>query len=94
MYGVSKRKKKTQGIQEERQALYDAVNEWIRALDDHAFLGGDTPNLADLSVFGVLRSIQSLATFEDLKRNTSIVPWYDRMRDVVGSSAGRPAVST
>ncbi|KAL0583050.1 hypothetical protein ABG067_007016 [Albugo candida] len=51
MYGVSKRKKKTKGIQEERQALYDAVNEWIRALDDHAFLGGDTPNLADLSVF-------------------------------------------
>lgn len=94
MYGVTKSKKKSKGIQEERQVLYDAVNEWVRAVDDQAFLGGEQPNLADITVFGVLRSIETLATFQDLKNHTSIVPWYDRMRDVVGSSTGRPANST
>lgn len=32
-----------------RESLYDACNEWIRAIGNHRqFMGGDRPNLADL----------------------------------------------
>lgn len=57
---ISKKLKTRHGIQDEREELYQRATEWTEALRDRPFLGGDRPNLADLSVFGVLRSIEGL----------------------------------
>ncbi|XP_031496096.1 uncharacterized protein LOC116261466 [Nymphaea colorata] len=87
MYLVSKKLKKKHNITDERAALYAAANTWIRALNDRQFMGRNKPNLADLSVFGVLRPIWKLQSGMDLAKNTGIGAWYKRMETEVGESS-------
>lgn len=51
-------------------------------------MGGSKPNLADLAVYGVLSSIEGCSAFEDLSTNSSILPWYLAMREVVNNHSG------
>nr|PNR34347.1 hypothetical protein PHYPA_024164 [Physcomitrium patens] len=87
MYIIGKRLKKRHNIVDERISLYDAVEEWVKALDGRQFMGGSKPNLADLAVFGVLRPIKSLDTGRDMLASTKIQEWYSRMEDTVGATA-------
>jgi microsomal prostaglandin-E synthase 2 len=57
------------------------------------FMGGDTPDLSDLAVYGVLSSIEGCNTFQDLLQHTSIGPWYDSMKDTVQRHGGRSVVN-
>jgi microsomal prostaglandin-E synthase 2 len=52
--------KKKHNIKDEREDFYRDINDWIEALNGRPFLGGARPNLADLAVYGVLSSIESL----------------------------------
>ncbi|CAI7772867.1 unnamed protein product [Closterium sp. NIES-53] len=92
MYVIGKKLKKKHGIADERADLYKAADEWVAALGDRKFLGGKTPNLADLAVFGVLRPIRHLTAGRDMVANSSIGPWYERMEEHVGASARITAV--
>lgn len=47
----------------------------MSALGERRFMGGQRPNLADLSVFGVVRSVTGTDTFMDLMHNTDIGKW-------------------
>jgi len=87
MYFIGKRLKKRHNITDERTALYDAAEEWVKALDNRKFMGGSKPNLADLAVFGVLRPIRNLQTGQDMIASTSIGGWYSRMEDAVGPTS-------
>lgn len=88
MWAISGRLQKKYGIQGDlRQHLYDDANEWIHAVGNRPFAGGKVPNLADLAVFGVVRSVVGTDTFRDLMLNTDIAPWYDRMVTAVGDTA-------
>ncbi|CAI5982266.1 unnamed protein product [Closterium sp. NIES-65] len=87
MYMIGKKLKKKHGIADERTDLYKAADEWVAALGDRKFLGGETPNLADLAVFGVLRPIRHLTAGRDMVANSSIGLWYERMEQHVGASA-------
>ncbi|KAG6948542.1 hypothetical protein JG688_00015049 [Phytophthora aleatoria] len=88
MYLIAKRSKKKYNIDDERQALYSALNSWVDAIGDkRPFLGGDEPNMADLSVFGVLRAMHGLDTYTDMMRETNIEPWFTRMTAKVGPSS-------
>ncbi|KAG7376750.1 Prostaglandin E synthase 2 [Phytophthora pseudosyringae] len=88
MYLIAKRSKKKYSIDDERQALYEALNSWVGAIGDkRAFLGGNEPNMADLSVFGVLRAMHGLDTYTDMMRETNIEPWFTRMTAKVGASS-------
>ncbi|KAG0563365.1 hypothetical protein M758_8G024100 [Ceratodon purpureus] len=87
MYVIGKRLKKRHNIGDERQALYDAAEEWVEALNGRQFMGGSKPNLADLAVFGVLRPIRHLDTGRDMLAFTKIGEWYARMEDAVGATA-------
>ncbi|XP_045509417.1 prostaglandin E synthase 2 [Colias croceus] len=92
MWIISKRLKKRHQIKEdERQSLYDAANAWMKAVKKKgsSFLGGDQPNLADISVFGVLSSIEGCRAFQDLRENTSIGNWFDRMKTHLETTKGR-----
>ena len=64
MYGLSHFKlNKKYGITEPRNQIYVAVDDWIAAVGDDAFLGQSTaPTMADLSVFGVLRAVEGYVT--------------------------------
>ena len=79
------RLKKKYGIfGDEREELYTTARDWVNALGQRDFLGGEQPNLADLSVFGVCRAVTGTDTFMDLMHNTDISLWYERMMGVVG----------
>lgn len=51
-------------------------------------MGGKTPNLADLAVYGVLNSIEGCTAFEDMLSNTNIKPWYMAMKNAVNNHQG------
>jgi glutathione S-transferase len=55
---------------------------------DHPFHGGDSPSAADVTVFGVLRSIHDYDVFADMVANTTVAAWYNRMAAAVGPSCG------
>ena len=75
------------------QALYLELNKFADAVGPHAFLGGSTPNLADLAVFGVLRCIAGTPTHSDMLANSRIKPWYERMEAAVGESMEQSATA-
>nr|XP_032832228.1 prostaglandin E synthase 2 [Petromyzon marinus] len=91
MFLVSKRLKRKHHMQEDvRQDLYQAANEWVRALGkERPFMGGQSPNLADLAVFGVLRVMEGLQAFDDVMANTKLGPWYERTQQAIGQQRGR-----
>lgn len=87
MYLIAKRSMKKYQIDDARGDLYAALDSWVSAVGDREFLGGTEPNMADLSVFGVLRAMDGLDTYSDLMANTRIKPWFTRMTDKVGPSS-------
>ncbi|KAK9909946.1 hypothetical protein WJX75_009890 [Coccomyxa subellipsoidea] len=88
MWGISGRLKKKYGIEGDvREELYQAANIWTDGLGNRRFHGGAKPDLADLSVFGVIRSITCTDTFMDLMHTTNIGSWYEHMMDAVGNSS-------
>jgi microsomal prostaglandin-E synthase 2 len=68
-----------------RQTLYDECDMWVKAVEENGgkFLGGSNPNLADLSVYGILSSIEGCVAFKDVLANTKINNWFSNMKTVV-----------
>jgi microsomal prostaglandin-E synthase 2 len=82
--------KKKYQISDEREALVKCVNKWIRdGLQSRKFNGGDTPNLADVAVYGCLRSIEKFTTFAWLLGDVDkeLLVWYNRMRQSIPKSS-------
>eukprot|EP00040_Diaphanoeca_grandis_P023861 m.130350 g.130350 ORF g.130350 m.130350 type:complete len:339 (-) comp29473_c0_seq4:85-1101(-) len=88
MFTLSKRVwNKKYNIQNPREELYSALDDWIEAVGENRFLGqNEAPTTADLGVFGVLRAIEAYPTFEGAMENSNIKEWYFRMKDVVGDA--------
>ncbi|XP_055080093.1 prostaglandin E synthase 2 [Periophthalmus magnuspinnatus] len=91
MFLISKRLKNRHNLQDDvREDLYKAVNNWISAIGKkRKFMGGDHPNLADLSVYGVLRVMEGLQAFDDMMNNTKVKHWYKRMERATQNHEGR-----
>uniref|UniRef100_UPI0037E8FC3E prostaglandin E synthase 2 n=1 Tax=Semicossyphus pulcher TaxID=241346 RepID=UPI0037E8FC3E len=91
MFIISKRLKNRHNLQDDvRQDLYKAVNDWVAAVGKkRKFMGGDSPNLADLAVFGVLRVMEGLQAFDDMMENTKVKHWYRRMERATLNHEGR-----
>ncbi len=88
MWGISNKLKKKYGITGNlREELYLCGDQWVEALGDRDFLGGNQPNLADLAVFGVVKSVTGTDAYMDLMHHTSIGKWYERMMAQVPSSS-------
>ena len=88
MYVISKNMKKKRDLPgDERAHLYQAAADWVAGMKGGDFHGGKKPDLADLSVYGVIKAIEGFQSFKDMVANTDIGPWYYRMKDAVGTSA-------
>lgn len=96
MWLIGKRLKKRYALKDDvRESLYDNCRLWLKAIGkDRQFMGGDKPNLADLSVFGVLSSIEGCTAFNDLLENTNIRPWYFAVKECCQSHAGKELVQS
>ncbi|PWA13664.1 Glutaredoxin [Artemisia annua] len=78
-YFLLKKKWKVYKVNNDREFLYKAAEEWVDALKGRLYLGGTEPNLGDLAVFGVLRPMCYLEVGKDLVANTRIGEWFTRM---------------
>lgn len=91
MYFVARKLKKKYGIEDERLAMGEALREWTEAIKEAGgkYLGGgDSPGVADLSVYGVLKSIETFDTFKEVRReNEELGEWFDRTKNAVGQPA-------
>ncbi|KAM9324326.1 prostaglandin E synthase 2 [Gastrophryne carolinensis] len=89
MFFIGKRLKSRHNLQDDvRQDLYKAADTWVKAVGkDRKFMGGSEPNLADLAVYGVLRVMEGLQSFDDMMANTKIRPWYQRMSKAIQERA-------
>lgn len=56
-------------------------------------MGGNNPDLSDLAVYGVLKSIEGCDAFQDLLVNTKIGVWYNAMKEQVDTHAGSVKLS-
>jgi len=67
----------------EYDMLYDAIAEWneVTAKSLH---GGTSPDMADVMVFGILRTFEQLNVFDRILADTDIGRWYDHMLELVG----------
>lgn len=75
MWGIAKILKKRHQLSDDvRSHIYDACNKWTKELAkrNSKYMGGKQPNLADLSVFGVLSSMEGCQAFKDCVQNTNI----------------------
>ncbi|OWF53661.1 prostaglandin E synthase 2-like [Mizuhopecten yessoensis] len=90
MYFLGKLLKKRYNLHDDvRMSLYNECDVWVKAIGrKRKFLGGDRPNLADLSVYGVLSSIEGCDAFKDTLERTRIKPWYNRMKNTVQRHEG------
>lgn len=89
MYFIGKKLKKKYDVNDAREEIHSAVREWTTAITKNGgkFLGGDKPGMADLSIYGVLRAIETFDTFREIReRNSELGDWFDRTRLAVGDT--------
>lgn len=79
---VAKKSAKSQGITDPETHLKNLLAEWSEQLSDRSFLGGDQPNGADMSIFGVLKAIEKLPAYTFIKAEPQVDAWYQRMNQV------------
>ncbi|KAF2359011.1 Glutaredoxin [Trinorchestia longiramus] len=95
MYFIGKRLKKRHKLEEEpRVSLYKEAKQWMKLIKSSGgkFAGGNAPNLADISMYGMLTAIEGCDAFADLKANTNINVWYSDMKDRVLRREGEQAL--
>ena len=83
--------KKKYAIEDERIALLDAIKTWTKeGLKGRNFHGGDDkPDLADVCMYGCLKSIEKFKTFAWLldEADKELLIWYNRMAAEIGESS-------
>ncbi|XP_037082653.1 prostaglandin E synthase 2-like [Pollicipes pollicipes] len=91
MYGIGKILKRRHNLKDDvRESLYDGCATWVKELRKRKtpFHGGERPNLADISVYGVLSSIEGCDAFKDILEHTKIGDWFYRMKSAVNNHEG------
>ncbi|XP_043252580.1 prostaglandin E synthase 2 [Colletes gigas] len=91
MWMISKRLKRKHNLKDDvRQSFYDEINKWLGAIKKRGstFMGGEKPDLSDLAVYGILKSIEGCNAFKDALTNTKLKTWYNAMTKEVESHSG------
>lgn len=91
MYCISKLlKKKYQLTDDVRGHIYEACNEITNQLEKQGtpFLGGASPNLADISAFGVLNSMEGCDAWKDCVEHTKIGTWFLTLKAIAEKNRG------
>ena len=89
MSRVAQKKARERGIDDPEGGLRQSVDHWVdEGLAGKPFHGGETPDLADLSVFGVFRSTDGLAAVNlACAHSPTFADWYGRLRKLTQSPA-------
>jgi len=88
MYLVAKQLKTRHNITDERKAMKDAFKEFLEAKGGRKFMGGDEPNLADLSLYGAINSFVGCRAFAEMRNETKIGQWFEDVHTAVAEHRG------
>mmetsp|Transcript_19263 Transcript_19263/g.23701 ORF Transcript_19263/g.23701 Transcript_19263/m.23701 type:complete len:341 (-) Transcript_19263:46-1068(-) len=86
MYIAASKIKKKLNITDEVSALEESIKKWERdGLQNNLFASGcDVPDMGDIAVFGVIRSVEGLAAHDKMiSRGGAIEDWYQRMGETL-----------
>ncbi|XP_034482985.1 prostaglandin E synthase 2 [Drosophila innubila] len=92
MWAIAKLLKRRHDLSDDvRSHIYDALDKWNTELKKRntKFMGGKQPGLSDLSVFGVLSSMEGCQTFKDCLQNTNIGKWFYDVKELVEQNRGQ-----
>jgi len=85
---ANKKIKEKYGIKNEREELKQVCKQWSDAVGKKKFLHGDKITVPDLMIYGVLRSINSTRTFNEIMSdNANLEQWYKRVDNSIVSHA-------
>ena len=89
MSRVAQKKARERGITDAPAALKAAVDRWVdEGLTGRSFHGGEQPDLADLSLFGVFRSTDGLSAVQlACDHNPAFAAWYAQLKSMTASTA-------
>lgn len=76
-----------------RKALYNAITEWERRLEESngQFRGGEKPNQADIVIYGMFTAMNNMTTLKDcLANHQKFKDWFFAVKEQVGTSARLP----
>lgn len=76
---VARKSAKSQGITDPELHLKGLLLELGGQLEKTAFVGGEKPCGADLSIFGVLKSVATLPAFALVRANQPVIDWYQKV---------------
>ncbi len=82
---VAKKLAKKQMIENPQKHLGNLLNEWAKAIQGLEFLGINYPNGSDISIFGILSSIESLPGFKVIEANKKVYQWYCSVKQAIYS---------
>ncbi|XP_034103699.1 prostaglandin E synthase 2 [Drosophila sulfurigaster albostrigata] len=92
MWAIAKMLKRRHDLSDDvRSHIYDALDKWSVELKKRntKFMAGKQPGLSDLSVFGVLSSMEGCQTFKDCLQNTNIGKWFYDVKELVEQNRGQ-----
>eukprot|EP00929_Paragymnodinium_shiwhaense_P101166 TRINITY_DN64040_c0_g1_i1.p1 TRINITY_DN64040_c0_g1~~TRINITY_DN64040_c0_g1_i1.p1 ORF type:complete len:397 (-),score=94.91 TRINITY_DN64040_c0_g1_i1:264-1454(-) len=74
-------------VENEREALYEALERFASEVGDKPFLAGNKPGRADFNIYGVMRSCEGFPTERDARAKAPrFAAWYNRMEKIIGPS--------
>ena len=85
---VAKKIKKREQIDDPDLFLKEKLKEWIEGLADRPLMGGQTPNGADLAVFGIVQSVAGLRAGKILQENQEFNAWMNRTKETLHTQKG------
>eukprot|EP00339_Tiarina_fusa_P027369 CAMPEP_0117054092 /NCGR_PEP_ID=MMETSP0472-20121206/37479_1 /TAXON_ID=693140 ORGANISM="Tiarina fusus, Strain LIS" /NCGR_SAMPLE_ID=MMETSP0472 /ASSEMBLY_ACC=CAM_ASM_000603 /LENGTH=327 /DNA_ID=CAMNT_0004769529 /DNA_START=166 /DNA_END=1149 /DNA_ORIENTATION=- len=82
MYMAASKIKKKREITDERQALFDTLQQWEDHLETRPEV--EQVTVGDLSIYGVLRGLHGLPVHSDIATNfANVAKWYKQMEEKV-----------
>ncbi len=84
---IGKRNAKQLGITNPTATVLNHLQTWAQALAGKDFLGGNKPNGADLAIYGILKSIETLPAFSLLEKVPKVLSWYENVRELTPNTA-------
>jgi microsomal prostaglandin-E synthase 2 len=79
MVMVANRSRKKQGIKDPARHFERLLDEWVKNLEGREYAGGEKPNAADASVFGITMSVSGLPAAKFVRDNGAFRNWLSRM---------------
>ncbi|HVJ65172.1 MAG TPA: glutathione S-transferase N-terminal domain-containing protein [Bdellovibrionota bacterium] len=83
---VAKKSQEKQQIENPRAHFEGLLGAWSEGLGGKKFMGGETPNGADISVFGITMSLRGLPAAQLLDTNPGFRQWLGHMESATGLS--------